>query len=87
VPRSSLTQLEAKADAKIERMLAVASEPDLRAMEAIRRQLVAHEAELQRTPPSLRRTELDEFVAADVETLCRAFVRLMRRGDAEPRPT
>ena len=66
------------ATVKAERLLASASEPDLWAMEQVRRRLYVHEAELQRIPPSPRRTELDELVAMDIEELCQGFVKLER---------
>jgi hypothetical protein len=73
------------ATARAKKMLAAAPEPDLRAMETIRRRLVAHEAELLRTWPSPRRRELDELVFADLETLCEGFVKLERAAErAEP---
>jgi hypothetical protein len=62
-------------------MLAAAPEPDLWAMETTRRRLVAHEAELVRTWPSPRRTELDVLVARDLETLCQGFKRMERAAD------
>jgi hypothetical protein len=45
-------------------------------MAQIRHHLAAHEHERHWTPPSSRRTELDEMIAEDIETLCQAFVRL-----------
>jgi hypothetical protein len=69
----------------VERMLAAAPEPALWAMEQVRRRLAAHEAELKRTLPSPRRTELDALVAEDIEELCQGFVRLERAVErAEP---
>jgi hypothetical protein len=62
-------------------MLTIAPEPDLLALELIRRRLVTQEAERQRTWPSPRRTELGGLVASDIETLCRAFVKLERAAE------
>ena len=73
------------ATVKAERLLASASEPDLWAMEQVRRRLVAREAERERTWPSPRRTELDQLVAMDIEELCDGFRRLERAAErAEP---
>jgi hypothetical protein len=62
---------------KIERMLALAPERDLWILELVRRRLLAHEAERQRTWPS-RRTKLDALVAEDLERPCEGFKRLER---------
>jgi hypothetical protein len=68
---------------KIERLLDAADliGVDLFDLELVRRRLVAHEAERERTWPSRRRRELDELVAQELETLCEGFVKLKRAVD------
>jgi hypothetical protein len=78
---SSTRLAAAAATLRVERLLAAASEPDLWAMEQVRRRLVARETELERTRSSPRRTELDELVAADIQELCDGFRRLERAVD------
>jgi hypothetical protein len=68
------------ATAKAEAMLAAApaADIDLSAMNEIRLRLAANEAKRDHLQPSSRRTELDEMIAADIETLCEGFVKLER---------
>jgi hypothetical protein len=75
-PDTRTSAREAAAISKVERMIAVAPEPDLWAMERVRRRLAAHEDELRRTWPSPRRTELNRMIARDIELLCEAYVKL-----------
>jgi hypothetical protein len=68
------------ATSKAQAMLAAAEKVgiDLDYLNEIRLRLAANEDKRDHLQPSSRRTELDRLIAEDIETLCRAFVKLER---------
>ncbi len=71
--------------AKCERLLDLAPEPVLWAMEQTRRSLVAHENERWHERPSRRRArELDRLIEQEVGNLCQAIKKLMSAADSMP---
>jgi hypothetical protein len=87
VPHTSVIDLE-PADADLafaDRLLDLAPEPDLWAMEQTRRSLVAHELERWHERPSpRRRRELDTLIAREVESLITAIKLLMCAAERTP---
>jgi hypothetical protein len=71
--------------AKCARLLDLAPEPDLWAMEQTRRSLVAHEHERWHGQPSpRRRRELDWLIAGEVVDLATAIKSLMKAAERTP---
>ena len=72
--------------ARCERMLDLAPfvGVDPESLELVRRRLVAHEREREGMLPSRRADELDRLIAQDIETLCRAIVKLQRAVERMP---
>ncbi len=72
------------ATSKVERMLALAADRDLWAMEQVRRRLAAHEQERWHSTSPRRRPELDQMIAFEIETPCKGFVKLERALGRQP---